>query len=263
MRLASSFPLLSPSLCLFNWAVSSLNVAQPCLVVAFFKAAYLRLWAALDPAKETWPLGTDQLVSLLEHVDHLMGHTRTFIGSKGAEAVQNALKVSLGSLVWQNDTISLLARTLVAHLQDHEQDSASTFMLGMLPNVESSITVILDHCPPNSQVVNSAYPDWMKTAQLFRDLVRSSNQSKLNRDHLKNCYKKWMKLGTLIFGSRLADKLEACSNPRCPYPDFVLLGEKRLVCGRCFSAAYCSYTCQHTHCVYRVPGDPHLGICVT
>lgn len=76
MRLASSFPLLSPSLCLFNWAVLSLNIGQPHLVLTFFDTAYLRLWAALDPSKESWPLGLPEIMSLLEHTDHLMGYTR-------------------------------------------------------------------------------------------------------------------------------------------------------------------------------------------
>ncbi|KAF8598367.1 hypothetical protein BDV93DRAFT_339205 [Ceratobasidium sp. AG-I] len=261
-RIASSFPLLSPSLCLFNWAVLSLNIGQPYLVITFFKVAYLRLWAALDPMKETWPLGLVQIMNLLEYIDHLMGYTRALIQGEGPEEPSNTLKVSLGGLAWQNDIISLLARALVAHLQDHQNEHIIEFLLRMLLNVENSMAVIFAHCPPSPEISNNAYTDWLKGAKLFRELLWAPNRTKPSRVYLTKCHKKWMKLGSLIFGDRMTDRQETCSNPRCPYPCPVSSGDDHLVCGRCFLGVYCSYACQHAHSLYRRPDDPPLHTCI-
>jgi hypothetical protein len=74
-RLSTSLPPLNMALLLFEWAVSSLDFDRPESMISFFEASYLRLWTALDMAKESPPLTYKQINDVAEYADRIFGYT--------------------------------------------------------------------------------------------------------------------------------------------------------------------------------------------
>ncbi|KAF8596155.1 hypothetical protein BDV93DRAFT_528211 [Ceratobasidium sp. AG-I] len=76
LRLTSSIPLLNFSLALFDWGVYSSNSSRPGAMLAFSRATYVRLWAALDIAKERRPLRSEGITAVVKYFDHQVKYSR-------------------------------------------------------------------------------------------------------------------------------------------------------------------------------------------
>lgn len=74
-RLTSSTPLLNYCLALFDWNVHCLDFNRPGPMLAFFRATYIRLWAALDTTKESWPLTFEKINCIVSCFDRMVGYT--------------------------------------------------------------------------------------------------------------------------------------------------------------------------------------------